>query len=94
MIKMNNENNYYYCVVHKKSLLLEDVDSHRDNTCEFILEEFQWKHRSQRKLSPLPRNVIDAMGMKIYIPKKRTTYMINTLPKSAKIYEPERRQLG
>ena len=89
-----NENNYYYCVVHKKSLLPEDVDSHREETCEFILEDFQWRHKSNRKISPLPRNVIDAMGMKIYQPKKKHTSVINTLPKNAIIYEPERRQLG
>ena len=89
-----NENNYYYCVVHKRALLEEDIDSHRDSTCEFILEEFQWKHRSKKKIEPLPRNVIDAYGMKIYRPEHKPTTVVNTLPKNAKIFEPERRQLG
>lgn len=90
-----NEDNYYYCVVHKKALLEEDIESHRDKTCEFILEEFQWRKPKARKLEPLPSNVIEKYGMKIYRPKKKHhTTVVNTLPKNARIFEPERRQLG
>lgn len=89
-----NEDQYYYCVVHKKALLVEDVQDHREESCEFILEEFQWHHRNKRKVQWLPANVVDKYGMHIYHPKKKATQRINTLPKNAKIYEPERRQIG
>jgi hypothetical protein len=86
-----NESTYLYCTTHKKCLTDEiEVTEHRKSDCQFIEEEFKVKNRSKRKLEWQASSVTEKWGMKIYIPKKKSKVKVNTLPKKAQIYEPQR----
>lgn len=42
---------YYYCTVHKRALLEEDIVNHGDESCNLIIEHFDWTP-PKRKAKP------------------------------------------
>jgi len=81
---MKTEETYYYCTVHKKSLLKEDITKHQTNQCNFIIKEFNWTPPKRKAKPWMARTIVDKEKMVIYkLPKTRRTVSGPLLPDDA-----------
>lgn len=58
---------YFYCEVHHRSILLEDVNIHIEESCTLIPLMFKDNLRLKHRKQWLPPTIVEQMGDKIYV---------------------------
>ena len=79
-----NEDDYYYCITHKKSILPEDKQEHDFPDCQFIIETCRIHTPVKVKKLWAAKSIADKCGMKVYKLKPEKKQGIRyTLPSDA-----------
>jgi len=77
------ENQYFYCIVHKKCLFPSDKKEHETEKCVFLIQETRWRKPKAKKKLWVARTIVEKEGMKIVkLPKIKKVEQGN-LPKDA-----------
>ena len=83
-----NEDDYYYCLAHKKSILPEDKAGHDFHDCQFIIVTCRISTPVKIRKHWAAKTIADKYGMKVFtLPKKRKQGQVFTLPSNAVILE-------
>ncbi len=77
------EDDYYYCIVHKKSILPEDKEAHETDECQFIIETCRISTPVKIHKLWMAKTIAEKCGMQVFkLPPKQKT-VVFTLPSDA-----------
>ena len=83
-----NEDDYYYCVTHKKSILPEDKSGHDFPDCQFIIETCRINTPIKIRKQWAAKSITDKYGMRVFrLPKKKNQGQVFTLPSDAMLID-------
>ncbi len=69
---MKQEEIYYYCTVHNRAILPEDKDSHGDENCNLIMQNFDWSPPRRKSQPWVAATIVERERMvKFKLPKEK-----------------------
>lgn len=77
---MKQDEYYFYCTTHNKSVLPEDRDKHELEDCNFIITHFDWTPPRLKRKDWVAKSVVKKEGMIVYRYKSTPKVPNNTLP--------------